>query len=254
VAWHYWIAAAYFIFMLAFGFGYAAISPEQFYHPYIQYEPDSQQNLSALSSVLVRDFIEPAAAPKLYKVRGFRSPNIQFSRTGSRFDIKYLYPTHLFYEPQTLAAVQVLDNQGPTNSRPIFLNVDVPVQSVGQSDARVSFVAHNLNRCDMAVLGLVYKDLVITGVDTYRADVDITSDDAVLLRSVPLEQSGEAPPQENRFLRMMHLSASTITTTGFGDIVPLTTLTRSLVLAEECLGIFLAGLFISVIFKRMNRQ
>lgn len=45
--------------------------------------------------------------------------------------------------------------------------------------------------------------------------------------------------------RMLYLSAVTITTLGYGDIAPLTTLARILVLSEAVIGIIVIGLFIN---------
>ena len=54
-------------------------------------------------------------------------------------------------------------------------------------------------------------------------------------------------PSEVRgsFVRMLYLSAVTITTLGYGDIVPLTTRARLLVTAEAVLGIIVIGLFLN---------
>jgi hypothetical protein len=49
------------------------------------------------------------------------------------------------------------------------------------------------------------------------------------------------------FVRMFYLSASTITTLGYGDIVPITTLTRILVSIEAVLGIVFIGLFLNAL-------
>lgn len=54
------------------------------------------------------------------------------------------------------------------------------------------------------------------------------------------------------FLRMLYLSAGTITTLGIGDIVPIRSVTRSLVAAESVTGLVLAGLFINSVFRNPN--
>lgn len=48
-----------------------------------------------------------------------------------------------------------------------------------------------------------------------------------------------------KFGRMMYFSVTTITTLGYGDIVPLTAQTRFFVALESVLGIILIGLFLS---------
>ncbi len=54
------------------------------------------------------------------------------------------------------------------------------------------------------------------------------------------------------FERMLYLSAMTITTVGFGDIVPITPLARTLVASEAVVGVVLAGLFINAVARRRN--
>ncbi len=57
---------------------------------------------------------------------------------------------------------------------------------------------------------------------------------------IPLKPSGN-------YVRMFYLSAATITTLGYGDIVPLTTTSRLLVSIEAILGIVIIGLFLNAL-------
>jgi len=59
-----------------------------------------------------------------------------------------------------------------------------------------------------------------------------------------------AGDMDGLFWRMFYLSTATITTTGYGDIVPLTDLARGMVALESILGIVLIGLFINSFFRR----
>jgi len=54
--------------------------------------------------------------------------------------------------------------------------------------------------------------------------------------------------------RMLYFSAVTITTVGFGDIVPLTTTTRILVASESVIGIVTLGVFVGTLLTRHGRQ
>jgi hypothetical protein len=58
---------------------------------------------------------------------------------------------------------------------------------------------------------------------------------------------GRATPDWNTFIRMLYFSAITITTVGYGDIVPVTTRTRLLVAIEAVFGVVLIGLFLNSI-------
>ena len=67
------------------------------------------------------------------------------------------------------------------------------------------------------------------------------------LRGVPHNKSGG-------FGRMLYLSASTITTAGFGDIVPLTNWARGLVTSESIVGVIFVGLFLNAIARRQQAE
>lgn len=55
--------------------------------------------------------------------------------------------------------------------------------------------------------------------------------------------------------RMLYLSATTVTTTGYGDIVPITTRARFLAMSEAILGLVIVGLFLnSIAQQRLEHQ
>ncbi|QUI25797.1 two pore domain potassium channel family protein [Vallitalea pronyensis] len=56
------------------------------------------------------------------------------------------------------------------------------------------------------------------------------------------------------YKRMLYLSMVTITTLGYGDIVPITNRARLLVGLESVLGIIIIGLFISSIFNKLSNN
>lgn len=55
------------------------------------------------------------------------------------------------------------------------------------------------------------------------------------------------------FWRMFYLSAVTITTLGYGDIVPITNLSRGLISLESILGIILIGLFLNALAHERDK-
>jgi len=63
-------------------------------------------------------------------------------------------------------------------------------------------------------------------------------------------------PSYSQFVRMLYFSVVTITTLGFGDIVPVSTNARLLVSLESILGIILIGLFLNSLSNRLftNRE
>jgi hypothetical protein len=55
------------------------------------------------------------------------------------------------------------------------------------------------------------------------------------------------------FPRFLYLSAVTITTLGYGDIIPVNNLARTLVALEAVIGIVLAGLFVSSVWQNRGK-
>lgn len=58
----------------------------------------------------------------------------------------------------------------------------------------------------------------------------------------------------DQFQRMLYFSSVTVTTLGFGDIAPTTTITRTLVGAEAVLGVVFAGLFLNALSRRRSKS
>ncbi len=56
----------------------------------------------------------------------------------------------------------------------------------------------------------------------------------------------------NLFFKMMYFSSITIATLGYGDIVPITTLARSLTATEVILGVIIIGLFLNSLAQRIR--
>jgi hypothetical protein len=65
-------------------------------------------------------------------------------------------------------------------------------------------------------------------------------------RGFPANSSGH-------FIRMLYLSAITITTVGYGDILPITTTARALVSSEAVLGIIIIGLFLNSLWYERTK-
>lgn len=60
--------------------------------------------------------------------------------------------------------------------------------------------------------------------------------------------------RNSNFIRMIYFSAITITTVGYGDIVPITNTARILVTSESLLGIVIIGLFLNSLAARINKN
>lgn len=72
--------------------------------------------------------------------------------------------------------------------------------------------------------------------------------DIVLYRNAIL--NGQPSDLSDNYQRMFYFSAITITTIGFGDIVPLTTGARMAVTGEAIIGVILVGFFLNYLFSK----
>jgi Ion channel len=61
---------------------------------------------------------------------------------------------------------------------------------------------------------------------------------------------GSPSAASNEFVRFLYLSAMTITTVGYGDIVPLTDLARAATALEAVFGVVVAGIFLASLAPR----
>jgi hypothetical protein len=79
--------------------------------------------------------------------------------------------------------------------------------------------------------------------------LELNAGDDAALKSFWRSENGFPSSASGSFERMLYLSAMTITTVGYGDILPITTTARMLVASEAVLGVTVAGLFLGAWFK-----
>jgi hypothetical protein len=81
----------------------------------------------------------------------------------------------------------------------------------------------------------------------------MTTADYSALLSLKKTAAGRPSAYQGSYLRMLYFSAVTISTLGYGDIVPLTSRARALVTLEIILGPLLFGLFLNSLVKETSR-
>jgi hypothetical protein len=64
---------------------------------------------------------------------------------------------------------------------------------------------------------------------------------------------GDPAAASDQLWRMFYLSATTITTLGFGDITPVTTKARMFVTGEAVFGVIFVGLFLNALARLAQR-
>jgi hypothetical protein len=122
------------------------------------------------------------------------------------------------------------------------------------SSSRFFKIRLMLSKQSLAETKSKYENIIIPfGKVIYEKSFSdlILSDKSIQLLSIIQEvNQGKMREVGNNYYRMFYFSAITITTTGFGDIVPITEGARLAVAFETILGVILIGLFLnSLSFK-----
>jgi hypothetical protein len=84
--------------------------------------------------------------------------------------------------------------------------------------------------------------------------IAVRPDTATSLTALLRAKGGFSDQLPGRPLRAAYLSAVTITTLGFGDVVPVSDGARLLVASEAVVGVVLAGLFLNAVARRRDSQ
>ena len=96
--------------------------------------------------------------------------------------------------------------------------------------------------------------LIIEKIQDELSAIQLTSDEALALKMKLEELAGDPTKLTGSYLRMLYFSSIVITTVGFGDIVPISILSRSSVAIEAVVGVILAGLFLNAIAYRAGQS
>ncbi len=90
--------------------------------------------------------------------------------------------------------------------------------------------------------------------DGNTAGLNLTLSQVRQLRALVDAVKGDPAAIRGSYLRMLYMSASTITTVGFGDVVPVSTRARLLVGSEAVAGVVCAGLFVNALFRTTEER
>jgi hypothetical protein len=115
-------------------------------------------------------------------------------------------------------------------------------------------VSADRSRYPMYTPGVVMPPLpLIREIEAQLNDIAVPPTQHEEIRSFIEGYEGFPHGVPQTFGRMLYLSAITITTVGYGDVVPLTGTARTLVALEATLGIVLLGLFIGSLSSRKQQ-
>jgi hypothetical protein len=236
--------AVVFIFALCFW-----LIRDQFYHPYARYEGAmyaEEQNLRVSLTSALRD----AAQGRPLQIEGTSivADSIRVGKIDAEEDHLVIHvgmtfmagPPDWHCELYTHTVMKLppvaVKEQRPDGSQALMIFPQLPdplvtlfipksAGDVGASPTQVSILP-------------VFMRIYVSEGDLER------------LRGYTAGRAGFPSRVPNSFGRLLYLSVVTITTLGYGDVVPLSDLARGLCGLEATIGIILLGLFISILTTR----
>lgn len=254
-----WWALAYFLSIPIYAFVYFLLpqldsSQFHFYHASSQYEKalydDAAVTTSQLQDVLTQNF-----------VARYSGDSTQVD--GWNFSIKDLVITGLKPAEDTVEIRFRLRLQKETSAGPIvaqksfrattpILGQDIIDLSLGTVCKPLSFDSDRL---------IIFNDESI-GFDTifvprneacYSPALAIPKELNERLKDFWRASRGFPTKTSGNFGRMLYFSVVTITTTGYGDIYPISNTARVLVAFESISGVFFAGMFLYAIVQKNKK-
>ncbi|MCK5229785.1 MAG: two pore domain potassium channel family protein [Desulfobulbaceae bacterium] len=96
---------------------------------------------------------------------------------------------------------------------------------------------------------LMGLDGIPTNYEAYTLG-EVSEKDKDQLAAYIKAHSGMNEKLDGHFIRMLYFSAVTVTTLGYGDIVPITNRARVAIAIESIIGLIIIGLFVSTLSKR----
>jgi hypothetical protein len=255
-----WWAIAYFLLIPSFAVVYhllPRIDPHQFhfYHASAQYEQfvyaDAANVISGLQAELVQNFQET-----------YHADSTQMN--GWNINIRDLKITGLRPREDTVEIYFGINLQKGAPAKPIVagksFRATVPIvyQDVIVPDLDVvckplvfdseKLTIFNGETIDFASIFVPRKQICYSPT----LGISQTLNDRLVgfwraTRGFPTNASGG-------FIRMLYFSAITITTIGYGDIYPISTVARLLVASEAILGVVLVGLFLNAVVQERRTK
>jgi hypothetical protein len=262
----FWLGVAYLALVPGFAFAYDALGHDSFYDSNAQREKGAYEDAAELRVSLSR-----ALDAHLYD-RGWRptSSNLRvrldpqdLDVTGIEFtteqrlllEVSGIYRTpghspllegifHFWVEPALRQPASTVLRPGQPNTRL------VPVSLSLQTGSSIEYPRRD--RFDPPV-SLVFP--VPSGSHDATNGTFIMSEATYgkLIRYY-LGIDGDPSYASDHLLRMLYLSAVTVTTLGFGDITPVSEAARALVATEAVGGVVLVGLFLSALALGVRRK
>jgi hypothetical protein len=220
--------------------------PGQFYHSSVRYEAPLKEDAAAITKELTAAMAESykrlspnssaiAGSDWIASLNDFSLRNL--SCEMRRFSFVFVLPVRRTKTTETkrggdFSFVPTLEFSAPSSGTPL-------------ADAHESIVRSAAFKSDMFDEPEIMKLIVDLKIDRVTVHRMMAYADA--MEGFPGRASGS-------FWRMFYLSTVTITTLGFGDIVPITTMARFLVASEAIAGTIIIGLYLWALTQHLDKN
>lgn len=239
----------YMISIIIFAYIYTRL-PFHFYHMTTQYEPQLTRLCNQVKSYIEVDLKENFMA---------KYPSGAIYLDEKRESICYIDNLHVrdfSYEnnvPSITLAIDLIQNLDETLHTEIKVVLEKPyletkegITLVGKvkRETRTGELIHEIDLDSMR-----YEDMFYMSSNQNLVGMKVSKKTFEQMRSYGMAVKGFPVNIEGNFFRMLYLSMITITGLGYGDIVPITNLARTLIGIEAVWGIILLALFGNDIIK-----
>ena len=257
------ILVAYLIAVLAFACVYSFFLARDFYHPYVKFEPVVQAQRVRLERTLneaiatALDRSPDGTGVKFQRTRGaviIRGGQETTSRQALSASYSFAMSLSRSDEQGRLFLVTIPILISPFGLKTYFRSPSVQ----GGGELGTVYIARDPQRpIDYEIILARRSEeqaAVAESTVTTLERVALSAEQQALAAEILDADRGFPSGLEGRFSRMLYFSAVTITTVGYGDVVPLTTAARFFAALEATMGIILLGLFINSLAFRETRE
>lgn len=240
-----------------FGFVFTVLPPASFYAPYSRYEPSARADANLVAADIYASIERSLLQTGSRQVDGGwwidpKELGISEVTIDANHNLGFTVKFTAWRRKAPLARVGwSIRASVPLNERIISSAASRTIVSraIGMP-ARPTFLPPGLEISDAVFAPLLFK----SSDPIMQAEALSMSETAdQRLFAFARGRAGDPSGVSGQLERMTYLSAVTITTIGFGDIIPITDLARALVAFEAVLGWTLAGFFLNAAAHRLRR-
>jgi hypothetical protein len=255
-------ALIYLLLIPVFAGIYYSLPTNYFYHSTIQYEYQTEQTFerskNELFKIIKDDFKkvpcieceESDAFIYKWSVEGWtieagKLDNFKLEDNQCSFDL------FVFAGPTTSEQKKISAKQkrlySDVEAFPLHVTFSLDEEVSNNSTQGVKFdVDFQTKKKELNDIFLQFKiEKAIFPKSNGDMDIELSKQTLKDMKNYISGKQGYGSAVDGNFARMIYLSAVTITTLGFGDIVPLTSEARILISIESVLGVVVIGLFLN---------